>query len=97
MPPATAPPVPVVLITGLAGFVARFVRVALSVTLLPSKTSDPAVVARVGVTGFTVKHSESRESDEPGMPLAESPLNVARQQYRPADVTYAVGDRTVTG
>ena len=31
------------------------------------------------------------------MPLAESPLNVARQQYRPADVTYAVGETTVTG
>jgi hypothetical protein len=44
-----------------------------------------------------VKHSDALESLDPGMPLAESPLNTARQQYRPADVTYAVGDETVTG
>jgi len=34
---------------------------------------------------------------EPVMLLALSPVNSPRQQYRPADVTYAVGDTTVTG
>jgi hypothetical protein len=46
---------------------------------------------------LTVKHSLERESDDDGMPLAESPLNVARQQYRPAEVTHAVGEATVAG
>jgi hypothetical protein len=55
------------------------------------------VVARPGVTGLTVKHSVALESEDPLMPLAVSPLKTARQQYRPADVTYAVGDATVTG
>src|SRR4029079_10996785 len=31
------------------------------------------------------------------MPLSESPLKTARQQYRPAEVTYAVGETTVAG
>ena len=53
----------------------------------PRLTSAPAVVASVGVTGLTVKHSVAVESVEPGMPLAESPLKIARQQYRPAEVT----------
>jgi hypothetical protein len=38
------------------------------------------MVDSVGVTGLTVKHSPADESDDPGMPFAESPLNVARQQ-----------------
>src|SRR6185436_1971746 len=97
VPPAAAPPVPVRLMTGSAGWVAVPPSVAESVTALPRRTSAPAVVASVGVTGFTVKHSDALESLDPGMPLAESPLNTARQQYRPADVTYAVGDETVTG
>ena len=68
------------MMTGLAGWVAVPPRVAESVTALPSVTSAPAVVASVGVTGLTVKHSVADESLEPGMPLAESPLKTARQQ-----------------
>jgi hypothetical protein len=64
---------------------------------LPRRTSAPALVESVGSTGMTVKHSVADESLEPPMPLAESPLKVARQQYRPVEVTYAVGERTVTG
>ena len=87
VPPAAAPPVPVKLMMGLAGFVASPLKVAVSVTAVPSRTSSPAEVERLGVTGLTVKHSVALESDEPGMPFAESPVHVARQQYRPAEVT----------
>jgi hypothetical protein len=80
VPPAAGPAVPVRLITGLAGCVAVPDSVAVSLTELPRLTSSPAVVARVGVTGLTVKHSVALESLEPGMPLAESPLQVAREQ-----------------
>jgi hypothetical protein len=79
-PPAGAPPVPVVLITGLAGWVAVPLSVAESVTACPRFTSAPAEVDNVGVTGLTVKHSFALESLELGMPLALSPLNAARQQ-----------------
>jgi hypothetical protein len=34
-----------------------------------------------------MKHSLADESLELAMPLAESPLKVARQQYRPVEVT----------
>ena len=80
VPPAAAPAVPVRLITGSAGCVAVPPSMAESVTGLPRLTSAPAVVARVGVTGLTVKHSFTFESLEPGMPFAASPLQVARQQ-----------------
>jgi hypothetical protein len=87
VPPAAAPAAPVRLITGFAGWVAAPLNAAESVTALPSDTPGPAVVANVGVTGVTVKHSVAEESAEVGIPLAASPLNVARQQYRPAEVT----------
>ena len=69
------------------GFGAVPVSDAVSVTGLPNVTSGPAVVDSAGVTGLTVKHSFAVESLEPLMLLAESPLNSARQQYRPAEVT----------
>src|SRR5438309_65239 len=62
VPPAAAPAVPVVLMTGLAGWVAVPLSVAESLTVLPSGTPAPAVVASVGVTGLTVKHSVADES-----------------------------------
>ena len=80
VPPAGAPAAPVRLMTGLAGCVAVPDSSAESETALPSVTSGPAVVARAGVTGLTVKHSPALESLEPGIPLAESPVKVARQQ-----------------
>src|SRR5436190_19541672 len=70
VPPAGAPPVPVRLMTGLAGCMAVPDRAAESVTAVPSVTSAPAVVGNAGVTGLTVKHSPAEESLEPGMPLA---------------------------
>jgi hypothetical protein len=79
------------------GFGAVPVSDALSVTGSPRVTSAPAVVVNVGVTGFTVKHSVADESLEPVMLFAASPLKVALQQYRPAAVTQALGETTVTG
>ncbi len=67
VPPAGAPPVPVRLMTGLAGWVAVPPRAAESVTAVPRYTSAPAVVDSVGVTGLTVKHSElTRVARRPG-------------------------------
>jgi hypothetical protein len=87
VPPAGAPAVLLRLIGGLVGCVAVSPRVAESETALPRKTSVLAVVARLGVTGVTVKHSPVDESLDPGIAFAASPVNTARQQYLPTDVT----------
>src|SRR6478736_6109859 len=79
------------------GCVAVPASTAWSLTALPRMTSALAVVDSVGVTGVTVKHSPALESFEPGMLFAASPENSARQQYRPAEVTHALGESTVTG
>ena len=73
LPPA-GPPGVVGLMTGVPGLLAVPVRVAVSVTGLPMKTSGPADVLRSGFTGVTRKHSVAAESLDPGMPLAVSPL-----------------------
>ena len=87
VPDAAAPPVPVRLMTGSAGWVAVPLSAAESVTAVPSVTPGPAVVDKVGVTGVTMKHSVADESLELGIPFAASPLKTALQQYRPAEVT----------
>ena len=54
----------------------------------------PALVVSVGFTGLTVKHSVALLSVDGGTPVAV-PEQSARQQYRPAELTVAVGDVTV--
>ena len=55
------------------------------------------MVLSVGVTGLTTKHSPVLTSLDPEMPLSGSPLKVACQQYRPAEVIQALDETTVTG
>src|SRR5215212_267637 len=73
------------------GLVAVPVSVAVSEIGLPSVTSSPALVARFGVTGFTVKHSVVDPSEPGGTPVV-SEVKSARQQYVPTEVTVASGD-----
>ena len=91
MPPAGLPAV-VGLMTGVPGWLAVPVMVAVSLIALPSWTGPLAWVVSVGVTGFTVKHSLARLSDPSGTPFVMWTKS-ARQQYRPTDVRVAASER----
>src|SRR5215468_5215915 len=71
MVPPAGPPAVVGLITGVPGSFAVPVSVAVSLMGLPSRTGPaPALVASVGFTGFTVKHSPDDPSEPGATPFA---------------------------
>src|SRR2546426_2418024 len=97
MPPAGLPAV-VGLMTGVPGWFAVPVMVAVSLIALPSWTGPEAWVLRFGVTGVTTKHSLvlvglmfGSGSEASGTPVVPE-VKLPRQQYLPADVAVAVAE-----